>query len=423
MLDIKRIRSSADEVESLLKRKSPKISLDRVLKMDGELRRLSVSAEAMKQEHNIRSKRVAAMRSEGMDMDPVLKDLRRMSDDISEMYKRIKELKDSIEAELMGIPNTPDACVPQGETDADNVELRRWGNVPDFGFEPCSHWHLGRKLCILDSERASKLSGARFPLFVGSGARLERALIQFMLDVHTQDHGFTEVSPPLMANGASMSGTGQLPKFRDDMFRIEGRDYYMIPTAEVPLTNMYMGEVLKEMELPVRMTAYTPCFRREIGAAGRDTRGLIRNHQFDKVEMVMYALPEKSDEALQWLTSCAEDILKQLRLPYRVVELCTKDLGFSAARTYDLEVWMPSYGRYVEISSCSNMRDYQARRIDLRYKPASGGRPRLLHTLNGSGLAVGRTFAALIENFQKAEGTVEIPEVLRKYMGGMKSIS
>ena len=309
-----------------------------------------------------------------------------------------------------------------GFSEDENKEIRKWGDPREFDFGVKAHWDIGTDLEILDFERATKITGARFTMFKGMGAKLERALIAFMLDLHTEEHGFTEISPPFMVNKDSLVGTGQLPKFEEDMFKIPQKDFYLIPTAEVPVTNIYRDEILDENDLPVLMTAYTPCFRSEAGSAGRDTRGLIRNHQFDKVEMVMLAKPEESYELLEKLTGYAEEILKRLNIPYRVIELCTGDTGFSSAKTYDIEVWMPSYGRYVEISSCSNFEDYQARRANLRYRPFNNGKPQFLHTLNGSGLAVGRTFAALVENCQNEDGTVTVPEALRPYLGGKEKI-
>ena len=308
-------------------------------------------------------------------------------------------------------------------SDEDNKEVRRWGNPRKFDFELKAHWDLGVDLDILDFERATKITGTRFSMFKGIGARLERSITAYMLDKHTIDHGFTEISPPFMVNKESMIGTGQLPKFEEDMFKLNQRDYYLIPTAEVPVTNIYRDEVLDEKQLPMYMTAYTPCFRAEAGSAGRDTRGLIRNHQFDKVEMVMYSKPEESYKQLEILTNFAEEILKDLGLPYRVVELCTGDIGFSSAKTYDLEVWMPSYNRYVEISSCSNFEDFQARRANIKFRPEEKGKLEFIHTLNGSGLAVGRTFAAILENYQNEDGTITIPEALKPYMRGLEKIT
>jgi len=348
--------------------------------------------------------------------------MKELSDEIKRLDGEVKEIDDKLLNLLLHIPNIPHESVVEGESDEDNVEIRKWGEPKDFGFEPKAHWDLGAELDILDFERASKLTGARFSLFKNAGARLERALINFMLDLHTTEHGYIEMATPFMVNRDSMIGTGQLPKFEYDMFHIPSKDYFLVPTAEVPLTNLYRDEILDEDMLPMYYTAYTPCFRQEAGSAGRDTRGLIRNHQFDKVELVKFSLPEDSYDELEKLTNNAEEILKLLGLPYRVVMLSTGDLGFSAAKTYDLEVWMPSYGRYVEISSCSNFEDFQARRANIRFRREDTKKLEFVHTLNGSGLAVGRTFAAIIENYQQEDGSIKIPEVLKPYAGGLEEI-
>ena len=311
----------------------------------------------------------------------------------------------------------PDSIVPVGTDDSDNVEIRRWGEPKNFAFQPKAHWDIGSDLDILDFERAAKISGTRFTVYKGLGARLERSIINFMLDLHTEEHGFTEILPPFMVNRAAMTGTGQLPKFEDDMFHLPAKDFFLIPTAEVPVTNLLAGELLMESNLPIYYTAYTPCFRKEAGSAGKDTRGLIRQHQFNKVELVKFAAPENSYEELESLTAAAEEVLKRLELPYRVVSLCTGDLGFSSAKTYDLEVWMPSYDRYVEISSCSNFEDFQARRANIRFRPGDKEKPQFVHTLNGSGVAAGRATAAVLENYQQEDGSVVVPEALRSYVG------
>ena len=332
----------------------------------------------------------------------------------------------SIEEELrdllLGIPNTPYKDVQVGEDDSANVELRKWGTPREFGFEAKAHWDIGEDLDILDFERAGKIAGARFTVYKGIGARLERAVINFMLDLHTEEQGYIEILPPFMANRETMTGTGQLPKFEDDMFYLPAKDFFLIPTAEVPVTNLRAREIMQPEELPLYYTAYTPCFRKEAGSAGRDTRGLIRQHQFNKVEMVKFVAPETSYDELDKLTDNAEEVLRRLGIPYRVVRLSSGDLGFSSAMTYDIEVWMPSYGRYVEISSCSNFEDFQARRANIRFRREAGAKPEYVHTLNGSGLAVGRTVAAILENFQQEDGSVVIPEVLRPYMGGKEVI-
>lgn len=422
MLDIKRIRYNHEEVESLLKRRNPNLSIGCLLELDTERRKRLVESENMKSEQNKVSKQVPSMKKQGLDVSDTLKEMKDIADKIRIIDDEIKCLDIRIEEELLKIPNVPNPQIAVGKTDRDNMEVRRWGESRNFDFEPMAHWDIGTKLNILDFERAVKITGPRFSMFKGLGALMERSIISYMLDKHTVDHGFTEIAPPFMVNKESMIGTGQLPKFEDDMFKLKSKDYYLIPTAEVPVTNIFRDEVLDGAKLPMYMTAYTPCFRAEAGSAGRDTRGLIRNHQFDKVEMVMYSTPEDSYSQLEILTNFAEEILKELKLPYRVVELCTGDLGFSSAKTYDLEVWMPSYSRYVEISSCSNFEDFQARRANIRYRRSDNKKVEYIHTLNGSGLAVGRTFAAILENYQNEDGTVTIPEVLRPYMRGMEII-
>jgi len=423
MLDIKRIRNNPDEVEKLLKLRNPELSLDYVLELDKTRREKIIEVENMKAEQNKESKQVPILKKEGKDVSEILQSMKELAEKVKIIDNDIKGIDLKIEEELLSIPNTPNADIVVGLSDADNKEIRRWGEPTKFNFEPKAHWDLGVDLDILDFERATKITGTRFSMFKGVGARLERSITAYMLDKHTIEHGFTEIAPPFMVNRESMFGTGQLPKFEEDMFKLNQKDYYLIPTAEVPVTNMYRNEVLEEADLPMYMTAYTPCFRAEAGSAGRDTRGLIRNHQFDKVEMVMYSTPEKSYKQLEILTGFAEEILKGLGLPYRVVELCTGDIGFSSAKTYDLEVWMPSYNRYVEISSCSNFEDFQARRANIKYRPNDKGKLEFIHTLNGSGLAVGRTFAAVLENYQQEDGTIVIPEALRSYMRGMEKIN
>ena len=423
MLDIKRIRSNPEYVKEALRKRQGDYNIDKVLEIDKNRRNVITEMEQMKAKQNQVSKEIPKLKKEGKDVSDVLEEMRKLSDNIKELDNQVKELDNQLRDELLGIPNIPHESVAEGKSDEDNVEVRKWGEPTSFDFEPKAHWDLGVELNILDFERASKLTGARFSLFKGKGALLERALINYMIDLHVSQHGYTEMLPPFMVNRASMIGTGQLPKFENDMFHLPSKDFFLIPTAEVPLTNYYRDEILDEDMLPIYLTAYTPCFRQEAGSAGRDTRGLIRNHQFDKVEMVKFAKPETSYEELESLTNNAEDILKKLGLPYRVVMLCTGDLGFSAAKTYDVEVWMPSYGRYVEISSCSNFEDYQARRANIRFRRKDNKKVEYVHTLNGSGLAVGRTFAALIENYQQEDGSVVIPEALRPYMGGLERIS
>lgn len=421
MLDIKRIRKEPEVVEELLKRRKPELSLGEVLKYDEERRSLLNQVEQMKAEQNKVSKQIPMLKKEGKDVSAIFVEMKKLSAEIKELDVKVKDVDMKIKNALLAIPNIPNADIAIGKSDEDNVEIRTWGIPREFDFEVKAHWDLGVDLNILDFERATKISGARFTVFKGLGAKLERAITQYMLDVHTYDQQYEEVSPPFMVNADSMYGTGQLPKFEDDAFKMVDTNYYLIPTAEVPVTNLYRDEILDESQLPLKMTAYTPCFRKEAGSAGRDTRGLIRNHQFDKVEMVMYAKAEESYDRLEELTADAEEILQGLGLPYRVVELCTGDIGFSAAKTYDLEVWMPSYGRYVEISSCSNFEDYQGRRANIRYRNDKK-KLEFVHTLNGSGLAVGRTLAAILENYQKEDGTVAIPEVLRPYLRNIEKI-
>ena len=416
MLDVKRIRMNPDEVKDLLNKRVGDYPIDEVLDLDKERRDLLQEVEAKKAEQNKASKEVGMKKAKGEDAEDIIASLGSLSDEISEMDKKVKEVEEKIHTLLLGIPNTPDAKVPVGESDEENIEVFKWGEPRDFDFEAKAHWDLGVDLGILDFERATKITGTRFTAFRGRGAQLERAIIDFMLTTHTNDHGYTEYMMPAIANREAMTGTGQLPKFEFDMFKLEDKDLFLIPTAEVPLTNLYGGEILDGEDLPRKMTAYTPCFRAEAGSAGRDTRGLIRNHQFDKVELVKLVKEEDSFDELEKLTNDAEEILQRLDLPYRKVILCSGDLGFSSTMTYDLEVWMPSYGRYVEISSCSNFLDYQARRANLRYR-GDDGKVHFAHTLNGSGLAVGRCFAAILENYQNEDGSVTIPEVLRARMG------
>ncbi|MDW7669342.1 MAG: serine--tRNA ligase [Bacillota bacterium] len=422
MLDIKRIRNNPEEINELLKRRDPELSIDRALALDERRRELLKEYESKKAYQNKTSKKIPVLKKAGEDIKDVLNEMKKLSLEIKEMEGQVKEVEEQIQEELLGIPNTPNPTIPVGQSEDDNKEIRKWEEPTKFDFQPKAHWDIGEELGILDFERASKVTGSRFSMFRGLGSRLERALITYMLDTQTLKNNFKEVSPPFMVNRTSMIGTGQLPKFEEDVFKIPQKDFYLIPTAEVPLTNIYRDEILDVNQLPEYLTAYTPCFRSEAGSAGRDTRGLIRNHQFDKVEMVMLSKPEESYQQLEVLTSFAEKILQELKLPYRVLELCTGDTGFSSAKTYDLEVWMPSYDDYVEISSCSNFEDYQARRANLRYRNQEG-KVEYVHTLNGSGLAVGRTFAAVLENYQNEDGTVTVPEVLRPYMGGLEKIT
>ncbi len=422
MLDIKRIRMDAENVKKALEKRGGDYPIDKVLELDEKRRQTLVELENLKSEQNRVSKEIPRLRKEGKDTSEILERMKEIAEKTKSLDQIVKELDDSIRDLLLNIPNTPHESVVVGESDADNIEMRRVGEVKTFDFEPKAHWDIGTDLGILDFERATKIAGTRFSVFRGDGARLERAITNFMLDLHTSKHGYTEMATPYMVNRDCMIGTGQLPKFEEDMFYVPSKDFFLVPTAEVPLTNLLRNEIVDEEDLPMYLTAYTPCFRLEAGSAGRDTRGLIRNHQFDKVEMVKFALPENSYDELETLTSNAEDVLKLLKIPYRVVMLCSGDLGFSSAKTYDIEVWMPSYNRYVEISSCSNFEDYQARRANIRFRRKDEKKVEYVHTLNGSGLAVGRTFAAILENYQQADGTVVVPEVLRKYMDGKEVI-
>ena len=371
----------------------------------------------MKNLQKIESKKIPQMKKNGEDTTALMEEMKELSDKIRVLDEQVSEAEANLKDALLNVPNTPHPTVPDGKDDQDNVELRKWGEPTSFDFEPKAHWDIGEDLDILDFERAAKLSGTRFTVYKGLGARLERSVINFMLNLHTEEHGFTEILPPFMVGRAAMTGTGQLPKFEDDMFYVPAKDHFLIPTAEVPVTNLRAGEILDGADLPIYYTAYTPCFRKEAGSAGRDTRGLIRQHQFNKVELVKFANPDNSYDELESLTHAAEEVLQILNIPYRVVKLSAGDLGFSSAMTYDIEVWMPSYGRYVEISSCSNFEDYQARRANIRFRRESKGKAEFVHTLNGSGLAVGRTVAAILENYQQADGSVKVPEALVKYMG------
>ncbi|WP_455931598.1 serine--tRNA ligase [Parvimonas micra] len=415
MLDIKRIRTNKEEVIESLNSRFGNYNIDKVLELDEKRREIIFEVENKKARQNEVSKQVPKLKKDGIDVSELFKEMKALSDEIKELDVKVKDLDEEIRKELLSIPNTPNKDVPIGKSDEDNVEIRKFLEPKKFDFEVKAHWDLGVDLDILDFERAVKISGSRFSVFKGLGAKLERALINFMLDLHS-GQGYEEVGVPVLINRNSMYGTGQLPKFEDDMFYVPSKDLFLAPTAEVPVTNLLANEILEFEKLPTYYTAFTYCFRQEAGSAGRDTRGLIRNHQFDKVEMVKFVNPENSYDELEKLTNDAEEILKLLEIPYRVVCLCTGDIGFTSAKTYDIEVWMPSYGRYVEISSCSNFEDFQARRANIRYRDTDG-KVKFVHTLNGSGLAVGRTFAAVLENYQREDGSIEIPYVLRKYMG------
>ncbi|MCG1011584.1 serine--tRNA ligase [Tepidanaerobacter sp. GT38] len=424
MLDIKYIRQNPEKVKEALENRGATADLDKFLKLDEERRNLLFEVEKLKSQRNQESEEIARKKKMGEPADEQIARMKEVSQKIKEMDERISQTEAELQNLLLTIPNIPDDSVPIGKCDRDNAEVRRWREPTKFDFTPKPHWEIGADLDILDFERAGKITGSRFAVYKGAGARLERALVNFMLDLHTEKHGYKEIFPPFIVNRDSMTGTGQLPKFEEDAFKLyNNTDYFLIPTAEVPVTNLHRNEILPKEALPIYYVAYSGCFRAEAGSAGRDTRGLIRQHQFNKVELVKFTDQESSMEELEKLTADAEEVLKLLELPYRVVVLCTGDLGFSSAKTYDIEVWMPSYNRYVEISSCSNFKDYQARRAKIQYRPEKGAKPMYVHTLNGSGLAVGRTTAAILENYQQADGSVVIPEVLRKYMGGMSKIS
>ena len=416
MLDIKFIRSNPDLVKKAMKNRKADIDsmVDEVIETDAARRNLMGEMESEKARQNDVSKKIPQMKKEGKDTTEIMKEMKALSEKISSLRTKISELEEKQRQILLSIPNVPHESVPVGKDDSENVEVRRWGEPRKDEVLP--HWEIGKKLGILDPETAAKITGTRFHVYKGMGARLERSVINFFLNTHTSK-GYTEILPPFIVNSDSMTGTGQLPKFKEDAFKLENGDYYLVPTAEVPVTNMHRNEILDGTKLPIKYCAYTACFRAEAGSAGRDTRGLIRQHQFNKVELVKFVRPENSYDELEKLTADAESLLQLLKIPYRVVCLSTGDLGFSSAKTYDIEVWMPSYGRYVEISSCSNFEDYQARRLQARFKDSPKDKAQFAHTLNGSGLAVGRTVAAILENYQTSEGTVEVPEVLRAYMG------
>lgn len=429
MLDIKVIRQDPERVKKAMESRHANVDIDAVIADDERRREILVVSEQLKKKQNDVSKLIPQYKKEGKDTAPVFEEMKAVANQVKDLETELKDVEARIRAQLLSIPNIPNALCAIGFDDKDNPEIRRFGEPTKFDFEPKAHWDIGEDLNILDAERAAKVTGTRFTFYRGMGARLERAVYNFMLDLHVDKHGYTEIFPPYMVNRASMTGTGQLPKFEDGAYKVKSgdeesteRDFFLIPTAEVPVTNLHRDEILDGTKLPIKYCAYSACFRSEAGSAGRDTRGLIRQHQFNKVELVKFTTPETSYDELEKLTNDAEDVLKILGLPYRVVRLCTGDLGFSSAMTYDIEVWMPSYGRYVEISSCSDFEDYQARRANIKFKMDAKDKPQLVHTLNGSGLAVGRTTAAILENYQQADGSVIIPEALRKYMGGIEKI-
>lgn len=416
MLDIKIIRENPEKINELLKRRNAALSIDEVIQVDIERRKIQTQADEMRAVRKNESQKIGEMKKNGQDTTELQEEIRKMGDDIKVLEEKLLELDEAQKMMLLHIPNIPDETTPVGTSEEDNKIVSTWGEPTKFDFEHKAHWDLVEEKGLVDFERGVKLSQSRFTLYMGKGARLERALINFFLDLHTQEHGYQEILPPVLVNSQAMTGTGQLPKFAEDMYKCEQEDLYLIPTAEVPVTNIYSNEIMAQNDLPKYMTAYTPCFRREAGSAGKDTRGLIRVHQFNKVELVKLTTPQTSHQEHLDLTANAEKVLQLLGLPYRKIELCTADIGFSANKCFDLEVWMPSYNNYKEISSCSNFGDYQARRAGLKYRD-SEGKIQFMHTINGSGLAVGRTFAAIIENFQQQDGTIKIPQVLHKYTG------
>jgi len=424
MIDIKLIRENVDEVIRRLNTRGGDFSyLKNVVKLDEDRRKLLAQVEELKSFRNEKSKMIGIYKKEGKDLAPLMSEVDGIGHQIDELDLKVTSLEKQIKDIMDVVPNMPNVNVVVGHDEKENKEVRKYGQLPIFKYTPKAHWDLAVDLDIIDFDRAAKITGARFAIYKGAGAKLERALINFMLDVHTSEHGYKEILPPFMVNASSMYGTGQLPKFEEDLFKLNGPGYYLIPTAEVPVTNMHMNEIVNGDILPIKYCAYTPCFRAEAGAAGRDTRGIIRQHQFNKVELVKFSLPENSYVELEALTNNAETILKKLELPYRVIQLCTGDIGFASAMTYDIEVWLPSYNAYKEISSCSNFEDFQARRANIKFKRDPKAKAELVHTLNGSGLAVGRTVAAIIENYQNEDGTITIPKVLRPYFNGLEKIS
>lgn len=422
MLEIKLVRENLEHVKTAMQNRGTAFDWESFQVHDARRKTILFDLEELRRQRNSVSDQVAQMKRSGENADAIIEKMRAVSTTIKGLEKQLSENESVIDEMIMALPNIPHASVPVGKDETDNPLVKTVGEPTAFTYEPLAHWTIGENLGILDFTRAAKIAGARFPLYLGVGARLERALINFMLDLHTGEHGYTEVLPPFIVNRKTMTGTGQLPKFEADLFKLENLDYFLIPTAEVPVTNIYQEEVLDDSQLPICYTAYTPCFRSEAGSYGKDTRGLIRQHQFNKVELVKFTRPETSYDELEALLDNAETVLRRLELPYRVIDLCTGDIGFSAAKTYDIEVWMPAQGVYREISSCSNFEDFQARRANIRYKEKGKKGTRLVHTLNGSGLAVGRTLAALLENCQQEDGSVVIPKALRPYMGGMETI-
>ncbi|MBD1222290.1 serine--tRNA ligase [Virgibacillus halodenitrificans] len=423
MLDMKYLRNNFQEVkEKLAHRGEDLTELDKFEELDTKRRELISETEKLKAKRNEATKQISVLKKEKKDAEPAIKEMRKVGDEISELDKQLKEIEEQLQHMMLSIPNIPHESVPVGEDEEDNIEVRNWGVVKDFDFDAQAHWDIATNLDILDFERAGKVTGSRFVFYKGLGARLERALLNFMMDLHADEHGYEEMLPPQIVNRTSMTGTGQLPKFEEDAFKLEEWDYFMVPTAEVPVTNFHRDEIFKPEDLPKKYVAFSSCFRSEAGSAGRDTRGLIRQHQFNKVELVHFAKPEDSYETLETLTGNAEKVLQLLNLPYRVMSMCTGDLGFTAAKKYDIEVWIPSQNTYREISSCSNFEDFQARRAGIRFRRDANGKPEYVHTLNGSGLAIGRTVAAILENYQQEDGSVIVPTALRAYMGGKEII-
>ena len=423
MLDIKFVRQNLGKVQKMLSERGESSDLEAFEKIDKNRRSVLLEIEDLRHRRNVVTEQIARMKKEGTNASVLMDEMRDVGTKIKALEKSLDENESKINQLILNLPNVPHVSVPLGKDSAENPIVKQFGDIPDFDFDPLPHWTIGENLGILDFKTASKITGARFPLYLGAGAKLERALINFMLDVHTNEHNYQEVLPPFIVNEESMKNTGQLPKFEEDLFKLVGWPYYLVPTAEVPVTNIHKDEILDEDVLPIYYTAYTPCFRSEAGSYGKDTRGLIRQHQFNKVELVKFAHPETSYDELEKLLTDAEDILKMLELPYQVVNLCTGDLGFSSAKTYDIEVWLPEQGVYREISSCSNFEGFQARRANIRFKRKGKKGTEIVHTLNGSGLAVGRTFAAILENNQQKDGSVIIPKVLQPYMGGMETIT
>ena len=417
MLDIKLVRNEPEKVRTGMTKRGAQIPLDEFIKLDEERRRKLTEVELLKNKRNTVSKEVGRLKAQGQDAAELIKEMQEVGGKIQELDQAVRVLEGQLNQIVMVIPNLPHESVPVGKDETDNQLIRTWGEPRKFDFQPKPHDEIGTNIGIMDFERAAKISGARFVVMAGWGAKLERALANFMLDLHTREHGYREIFPPFLVNRASMTGTGQLPKFEEDMFKCTPGDFYLIPTAEVPVTNLHRDEILNLEELPIKYAAYTACFRAEAGSAGRDTKGIIRQHQFDKVELVKFTRPEESYQEHEKLVQDAETVLQRLGLPYRVMLLCSGDQGFSAAKCYDLEVWLPSFNTYREISSCSNFEDFQARRANIRYRPAPGAKPEFVHTLNGSGVAIGRTVAAILENYQNEDGSVTVPEVLRPYLG------